>query len=226
MRKLGMIGGTSWFSTVEYYQGINKGIGDQLGVHVNPNLILYSLDISLMRRGDPDEIRGRYLEIARILENAGAEGIVICANTPHMVYDYVQPKINIPFLHIAQAIGAEASQLGLGKLGLLGTKPTMLKDFIPSKLQADFNIDTIIPQEEEIDTVHHYISKELTQGIFKKETLQYYQEQIANMHERGADGIILGCTELPLLFKGVNSDVPLLNTTDLHIQMAVNWILD
>lgn len=220
-----MIGGTSWHATVEYYRLINKGVTDVIGTKSSPPLIINSINVEVMRRQDKDEINAKYLEVSEKLQKVGAEAIVICANTPHMTYDFVQPQLDIPILHIAEATGKEAKKLGLKTLGLLGTKPTMLEDFIPKILREKFEIDTVIPNDEDLDQTHNYIADELTQGIFREEAKNYYLERMKSLQEKGAEGIILGCTELPILFKDTSYDIPLLATTELHAQMAVDFIL-
>lgn len=226
MKTLGMIGGTSWYSTVEYYSSINKKVAEEIGSQGNPPLIIHSLNIELMRERNWEKINTKYLETSQKLEEAGAQAIIICANTPHNVYDYVHDKISIPILHIADATGKRAQQFGLKKLGLLGNKPTMTGSFIANRLTNNFQIETIIPEDQFIDQAHHYVSKELTQGIFSDEAMHFFKEQIHQLVQNGADGIILGCTELPILFKDHKMDVPLLATTDLHVNMAVDFILD
>ncbi|MGI9550995.1 MAG: aspartate/glutamate racemase family protein, partial [Aurantibacter sp.] len=195
MKTLGMIGGTSWHSTIVYYRLINELVGEKIGTQGNPPLIIYSLNIELMREQNAEKINSAYLEVAQKLQNAGAEAIVICANTPHMVYDFVQPKIDISFLHIADATGKEASKLGLKKLGLLGNRPTMTKGFIQERLEAKYAIETIIPQERYLGTCHDYVSKELTQGKFTDEAKDFFRSQMQLLKDREAEGIILGCTE-------------------------------
>ncbi|MEO9482459.1 MAG: amino acid racemase [Ekhidna sp.] len=225
MKTLGMIGGTSWFSTIEYYRLINEQVGKRIGTSGNPPLILHSINIELMRRQDKEEINAKYLDVSLKLQQAGAEAIIICANTPHMVYPYVQPKIDIPILHIAEATGNEAAKKGLKKLGLLGNRPTMTGNFIPSILSDQFKIQTIIPDEENLGQAHDYVSKELTQGIFSDEARGFFLKQMHLLQRKGAEGIILGCTELPLLIKKTDFNIPLLPTTELHVKMAVDFIL-
>ena len=225
MKTLGLIGGTSWHSTIAYYRLINQFVGEKIGTQANPPLILHSINIELMREQDVDKINAKYLEVSQKLEKAGAEAIVICANTPHMAYDYVQPKIGIPILHIAEATAKEAKRLGLKKLGLLGNRPTMTGNFIPGMLKSKFGIETIIPEADHIMQCHHYVSNELTQGKFTEAAKQFFIAQIKGLVAKGADGIILGCTELPLLIKEGDVAIPLLATTDLHTQMAVEFIL-
>ncbi|NJW51823.1 aspartate/glutamate racemase family protein [Salinimicrobium oceani] len=226
MRTLGLIGGTSWHSTIVYYRLINEMSGKKTGTQANPPLILYSLNVELMRENDRDKIKRTYLEIAQKLETAGASAILICANTPHLVYDFVKDKISIPILHIADPIGVEAGRNGFRKLGLLGTRPTMQGDFLHKRLKEKFGIETITPEEEFIDEIHQYISVELTQGKFTQSAKSFFLDHIQLLKERGAQAVIMGCTELPLLISSEDSDLPLLQSTNLHAQMAVNFIFE
>lgn len=226
MKTIGMIGGTSWFSTQQYYELINRGVGEAIGTQGNPELIIYSINIELMRSRDWNKINAKYLEVARKLNNAGAAAIVICANTPHAVYEFVQPQIQIPILHIAEATGREAQGLGLKKLGLLGNRPTMTGSFISGYLKRNFEIETLIPEGENLDKANHYVSSQLTQGKFTPEAKEFFLQEIDRLLLRGADGIILGCTELPLLIKPEEVSLPTLATTDLHAKMAVEFILE
>jgi aspartate racemase len=225
MKTIGLIGGTSWHSSVVYYKLINQLVGAKIGTQANPQLILFSINIELMREQNSEKINAKYLEVATKLQVAGAQAIVICANTPHMVYDHVQPEIDIPILHIADATAHEASRLRLNKLGLLGNKPTISGDFIPSRLRSKFNIETIKPDAEVWDQSHYFISRELTQGIFSDNAKRFYIEQIDHLQKKGAQGVILGCTELPMLITQDDVAIPLLATTQLHAEMAVDFIL-
>lgn len=220
-----MIGGTSWHSTIEYYRLINEGVGKRIGTRGNPPLIIHSINIELMREQNKDRINAKYLDVSKKLHQAGADAIIICANTPHMAYPYVQPKIDIPILHIAEATGNEARKYGLKSLGLMGNKPTMTGRFIPDMLDEKFSIETIIPDKKYLDQAHYYVSNELTQGIFSQEAKDFFWEQMNLLRDKGAEGIILGCTELPILFKETEYDLPLLATTDLHANMAIDFIL-
>lgn len=226
MKKLGLIGGTSYHSTIDYYRMINEKVGERIGTDKNPELILYSLNIALMRSGDRQRIQQEYLRISKLLVEAGADGIMICANTPHLVFDFVQPQITIPILHIAEAIGQKAQQNGLSTLGILGTKPTVKMGFIADYLKDKFSINTVTPDEKNVDQVHQYISKELTQGIFKQTTRDYFLDQMNQLANKGAQGMILGCTELPLLIKNEMTDHLLIDTTGLHVDLGVKFILD
>ena len=225
MNLLGMIGGTSWHSTIEYYRLLNELVGDKIGTQQNPPLLLYSLNVKLMRENDSEKIKNSYLEIAQKLETGGVKAIIICANTPHMVYDFVQPKIDVPILHIADAVAREAKQKSYKKLGLLGTRPTMQGDFLQGRLRDKHQIETLIPADNFIDETHRFISEELTQGKFTDAAKKFYLEQMQLLKERGAEAIILGCTELPMLIKEKDTEIPLLDTTKLHAEMATEFIL-
>lgn len=226
MKTLGLIGGTSWHSTIVYYRLINELVGEKIGKQGNPPLIIYSLNIELMREQNVEKINTTYLEVATKLQNAGAEALVICANTPHMVYEFVQPKIDVPILHIADATGKEAKQKGLKKLGLLGNQPTMTGDFISGFLKTNYGMETIIPKADCLLDAHHYVSTELTQGIFTNEAKKFFLNQMELLKQRGAEGIILGCTELPMLLEQEDFELPILATTELHAQMASEFILE
>jgi aspartate racemase len=224
MKRLGLIGGTSYHSTIEYYRDINFKVGEVIGSSQNPELLLYSINIEVMRRQDEDEINQTYLRVAQTLELAGAEALMICANTPHMAVGFVQPKIGIPFLHIADAVAREAEPKKYRKLLLLGNKPTMTKAFLKDYLAKNYDFEIVIPEEEDINRSHYFVSKELTQGHFTKEAKQFYIELI-KAYETKVDAVILGCTELPMLLKHEEILLPFLKTTDLHIQAAVDFIL-
>lgn len=226
MRTLGLIGGTSWHSTTVYYRLINQLVGKQIGTQENPPLLLYSLNIAIMRSQDWDKINKVYLDTAKKLEQIGAQAIVICANTPHKVFDYVQPRLSIPILHIVDAIGKEAEAQNLKTLGLLGNKPTMTGGFMQKRLKEKFQIETIIPDNEFLDEAHSFVSKELTQGNFTETARTFFIEQMQLLQEKGAEGIILGCTELPLLLDKEDIEIPMLSSTNLHAQMAVDFILN
>lgn len=225
MKKIGLIGGTSWHSTIVYYRLINEMVGEKIGAQANPELVIYSLNIELMREQNKEKINNKYLEIARTLQTAGAEALVICANTPHMVYDFVQPQIAIPILHIADAIGKETERQGLKTLGLLGNRPTVTADFIPKHLKSNYGIETIIPDAPFIDQIHHYVSAELTRGIFSGEAKSFFLKQMEMLKAKGAEGIILGCTEVPMLLEASDFELPMVATTQLHARMAADFIL-
>lgn len=224
MKKLGLIGGTSWHSTIEYYRLINELAGKKLGDGSNPPLLLYSLNIALMRGMNIDKIGAEYIEIAKKLEAAGAEAIIICANTPHMIYPLLVPRIDIPVLHIADATALEAKKLKIRKLGLLGTKATMEKDFLKDRLRKEHDLDALTPGLTARDEIHRIISEELTRGLITDKAKAFMLEEMEKLKLQGAEGVILGCTELPLLLYPEDFDLPLLNTTLLHAEMAVRFV--
>lgn len=224
MKTLGMIGGTSWHSTIEYYRLINELSQEKLGDGANPPLLIYSLNIALMREMNIDKINAEYLRISNILAQGGARAIMICANTPHLVYPYLAPKIDIPVLHIADATALHAKELGVRKLGLLGTKATMEKDFLKMYLRDNHQMDSLTPGVTSRDEIHRIISEELTRGKFTDDAKHFILEEMQKLKLQGADAIILGCTELPLIIQPEDFDLPLLNTTKLHAQMAVDFI--
>ncbi|TXE16230.1 amino acid racemase [Psychroflexus gondwanensis] len=225
MKLLGLIGGTSYHSTLEYYRLINEKVSLYLGKSQNPDLLLYSINIDVMRRQDIDEINQTYLKVSKALQEAGAKAIMICANTPHMAVEFVQPKMDIPILHIGDSVGEEAKKQTFKKLLLLGNKPTMTKDFLKKYLKDHYELDIRIPSESNIEKSHFFVSKELTQGVFSNEAKSFYKELI-HEYEESIDAVILGCTELPILLRDEQAQTPFLSTTDLHIQTAVNFMTD
>ncbi len=226
MKTLGLIGGTSWHSTIDYYRYINQLVTELKGdPPVNPPLLMYSLNVDLMRRNDWEEINQAYLDIALTLQTAGAEAILICANTPHKVCPFVEPQLDIPIIHIADAIAGEAKRLGLSNLGLLGTTQVMEEDFIRGRLREKHQLETQIPAADTRAKIHAFIAEELTRGIMKEETKAFFLEEMTKLKTQGAEGIILGCTELPILIKSGDFDLPLLDTTYLHAEAAVAFIV-
>lgn len=230
MRSLGLLGGTSWHSTVDYYRYINQAVNDYYGNNTNPPLILYNLD---QRHINSLQIADRWDEIADILSaaglklrGAGAEGLIFCANTPHKVYAPVSRKVGIPILHIADATGIAIRKAGLKKVGLIGTIYTMEDGFISDWLKQHYGIDTITPESPEVrQEFQRMIQKELGMGIFKPESKEYVLAEIERLRRRGAQGIILGCTEFPLIIHQADVPFPVFDTTALHSQMAVDFIL-
>jgi aspartate racemase len=226
MRTLGLIGGTSWHSTQLYYREINEKFARLMGDDQNPELILHSIDIRIMRRQNREEIQDKYLEVAEKLEAAGAQAVLICANTPHLVFGYVQPKIGIPILHIGDAIGRKARHFGIQTVALLGTLPTMTLPFIKDYLKQHYDIHCVLPEEEDLQEVHRYIADELTQGKFSKEAKSFFIDQCQKLSDKGAEGVILGCTELPILLESIELGLPAIDTTREHIDMALDFILE
>lgn len=228
MKTLGLIGGTTWVSTVDYYKYINQLTTEKLGGLNSAKILLYSVRFSdvksLADAGDWESLGEMMSEIAQNLEKGGAEAIVLCANTMHIVADKVQEKTNIPLIHITDATAKEILNQNLKKVALLGTKFTMDNYFYKNRL-ADFGIETIIPKTEERDFIHWSIFEELGKDIFTTETKQKYLEIIGKLNERGAEGVILGCTEIPMLVKPEESPIPSFDTTILHCKAAIEFAL-
>jgi aspartate racemase len=230
MKVLGLIGGTSWYSTVEYYSYLNRALNDAYGNSTNPPLILYNLNQQrihdLQAINDWEAIAALYTEAAKRLRAGGADGIVFCANTPHKVYAQVARNLNIPILHIADATGVAIQKAGLKKVGIIGTLYTMQDGFIGDWLKKHYGIETIVPSSAEKQReLHRIIQEELQMGIFKPASRTYVLQQIEELRKRGAEGIVLACTEFPLIVKAEDVSVPVFDTTLLHSQMAVDFII-
>jgi aspartate racemase len=228
MRMLGIIGGTAWHSTIEYYRHINTSINALYGNQTNPPLIVYNLNQAriheLQRAGDWNRIADIYHESALRLESAGCQGLLLGSNTAHRIYDAVADRIDLPILHIADAIGTAAP--AVCTLGLLGTRFTMELDFLSKRLLEHFHMQTLVPASGESRTwLHDIIQRELAMGEIKPESKLFILEEIALLKARGAEAIVLGCTELPLIIGPKDVDLPVLDTTLIHARLAVDFIL-
>jgi len=230
MKTLGLIGGTSWYSTIDYYRYINEAVNDAYGNSTNPPLILYNMDQQkiheLQAQGQWDEIAVLITETARRLRAGGAQGILFCANTPHKVYAQVARNIDLPILHIGDATGLAMRNSGLKKVGLIGTLYTMEDGFMADWLKEHYGIETHVPSSGPArKELHRIIQEELSRGIFKPKSKKYVLQQIEELKKQGAQGIVLGCTEFPLIIKPSDVSIPVFDTTRLHSQMAVDFIL-
>lgn len=228
MKTIGLIGGMSWESSAEYYRIINQRVRDQLGPLRSAQLLMYSVDFGPVEQA---QHAGRWDDAALILEDAarrlqagGAECVVLCTNTMHLVAPRIEAAVSIPFLHIADAAGAAAVAAGTLTVGLLGTAFTMEQDFLTSRLAAH-GLNVLVPDANERQAVHRIIYEELCVGVISEASRQVYQRVIASLAARGAQAIILGCTEIGLLIKPEHSNLPLLDTTVLHAQAAVAFAL-
>lgn len=223
MKTIGLIGGMSWESTITYYQVINQTIKEKLGGLHSAKILLYSVDFEEIEKCQAEgnwEKSGEILgEIARKLENAGADFIVICTNTMHKIADQIQEKITIPIVHIAEATADELIEQGIQTVGLLGTKYTMTQDFYKQKLM-NRGIHVIIPEASEIELVNRIIYEELCCGIVRLEAKERYKAVIEHMKEKGAEAVILGCTEIGLLVQQEDSCLPIFDTTIIHGKKA------
>lgn len=229
VKTIGLIGGMSWESSIEYYKIINKEVRGRLGGLHSAKCLLYSVDFDEIERYQAEgdwESAGKALgEVASSLEKAGAEFIVICTNTMHKVVDYIEARINIPVLHIADATANQIESSNIKTVGLLGTKYTMEQDFYKSRIQS-YGINVLVPDEEERNNVNKVIYEELCLGQIKQSSKDYYKNIIQHLVNVGAEGIILGCTEIGLLVKPEDSEVPLFDTTIIHAIEAVNTALN
>jgi len=228
MKTIGIIGGLTWLSTADYYRLINQQVNEKLGGVEAGKIIIYSVNFAeikvLTENNDWDGIAAIMKEVARKLENAGADCILIGANTMHKIADEVQSAINIPLIHIAEETARVIESKGLQKVALLGTKYTMQLDFYTKKLAAK-GIETIIPGEEDIAYINNAIYTEMGKGIFLPETKDRFIQIIDKLQHAGAEAVILGCTEIPILIKQDDVEVPVLDTTAIHVDAAVKFAL-
>lgn len=229
MKTIGLIGGFSWHSTEIYYREINLLTGERLGEENSAKILLYSVNLkeftTLQAEGGWEKIGVKLSDIAVRLENAGADCILICANTPHLVADVIQKKIKIPLIHIAEETAKEIIKQNINKVGLLGTKFTMEDSFFKDRLTKN-GIQAIIPGDEDREFIHSAIFNELTNGIFKKETKTKFLEIIEKLKKEGAQGIIFGCTEIILLIKKDECNITVFDTTEIHPKSAVDFALN
>lgn len=228
MKTIGLIGGMSWESSLEYYRIINEEVKNKLGGLHSAKCLLYSVDFEEIERFQEEgkwEEAGKLLgNVAHSLENGGADFIVICTNTMHKVVGYIKEKINIPILHIAEATANQIKKLNLNTVGLLGTKYTMEQDFYKSRIELN-GIKVLVPNDSEREMVNKVIYEELCLGSIQQSSKDYYKKVIMNLVDNGAEGIILGCTEIGLLVKQEDSEVPLFDTTKIHAIESVNKAL-
>jgi len=230
MKTIGLIGGMSWQSSMEYYRIINEAVRDRLGDHHSAKIIMYSLDFAeiepLQHQGRWEEATKLMIAAVRQVENGGADFLILCTNTMHKMAANVQKHINIPLLHIADATAQRIKAQRLRKIGLLGTRFTMEEDFYKSRLIKKHGLDVIIPNEQEREIVHRVIYEELCLGEIKPSSRAQYIRIMDNLVGNGAEGIILGCTEIGLLVGEKEGQVPLFDTTKIHALAAVEYALE
>ncbi len=230
MKTIGMIGGMSWESSIEYYRIVNETVKEKLGGLHSAKSLMYSVDFAeietLQNEGRWDEATQAMIEVARHVEAGGADFVIICTNTMHKMADEVEAAIGIPLLHIADATADAIKAQGLSKIGLLGTKFTMEEDFYRGRLVEKHGLDVIIPEAEDREIVHRVIYDELVLGEIKSESRDAYKGIIEKLIAEGAQGIILGCTEIGLLVKEEDSPVPTFDTTYIHAVAAVEYALE
>jgi len=229
MKKIGLIGGMSWESSLEYYRIINETVKQKLGGLHSAECIMYSVDFDeiekLQHKGKWEDLTKIMIDCAQRLEKAGANVIIICTNTMHKMAEDVESSITIPLLHIADATAEKIKEKGFKKVGLLGTKFTMEEDFYKGRLIENHDIDVIVPNSEEMQIVHDIIFNELCLGEIKETSKEQYKKIIIKLAEKGAEGVILGCTEIPMLIKQEDVEVPLFDTTKIHAEFAVDYAI-
>lgn len=228
MKTLGMIGGISWESTTHYYQRLNLLVAERLGGLHSARLLMYSVDFdeiqALQHAGDWAACGRIFEDIARRLQRGGAEGLIICANTMHFLADEVEKAAGLPLIRVTDAVAAAAKAQGIGSMALLGTRFTMEKPFYREALESQ-GLKVLIPDEAERKELHRIIYDELCLGVIKPESKGYFYGVVRRLAKEGAGGAILGCTEFSLIADASASPVPLLDTTELHAQAAVEWML-
>ncbi|WP_279357538.1 aspartate/glutamate racemase family protein [Methylobacterium indicum] len=226
---IGLIGGMSWESSAEYYRIVNETVRARLGSLRSARCLMWSFDFgeieALQHAGRWDEATAALIDAARRLERGGADVVLICTNTMHRMADEVQAAIGLPLLHIADPTAARIRAAGLSRVGLLGTAFTMEQDFYKGRLATRHGLDVLVPEAEDRAEVHRVIYEELVQGRALPASRAAYRAVIARLVERGAQAIILGCTEIMLLVRPEDSPVPLFDTTALHAEAAVDWAL-
>lgn len=230
MKTIGLLGGMTWHSSLEYYRIINEAIQARLGGSHSARCLLYSVEFgeldALERQNRWDETAPPVIAGALSLERGGAEFIVICSNTTHRLAGQVQASVSIPLLHIAGATAQVIRSRGLSRVGLLGTRYTMEEDFIKGVLERDYGLDIIIPDVQDRETVHRVIYDEFGAGLFLEQSRARYIDIMARLVENGAEGIILGCTEIGLLVGPDDAPVPLFDTARIHALAAVEYALE
>lgn len=228
MKTIGLIGGMSWESTVTYYQLINEAVKQALGGLHSAKILLYSVDFAEI---EEYQAKGLWAESAEVLaqaaenlEKAGADFLLICTNTMHKVAPQVQSRVSIPLIHIAEATAEALKAAGITTVGLLGTKYTMTQDFYKQKL-IDAGISVVIPDEQGVELVNRVIYDELCLGIIKEDSRQQFVSVIEDLRSRGAQGVILGCTEIGLLISQADTALPVFDTTKIHAEAAAAYAL-
>jgi aspartate racemase len=229
MKTIGLLGGITCESSLLYYKLINEMTREKLGGHHAAKSVMVSVDFAeiqpLTERGDWDGVRAILLAAAKGIERGGADLLLLCANTAHKLADEIAREIKIPIVHIVDATAAEIKKAGLARIGLLGTRFTMEEDFFKGRLREKYAIEALVPAKEKREQVHRIIIDELALGVIKPESREKVAKVMDGLVAAGAQAIILGCTELPLLISRGQGRVPLFDTTMIHARAAVDWAL-
>lgn len=225
MKIAGLVGGISWVSTLDYYKAINEGINKKLGGLHFAECLIYSLNFADVQEKTWENAYELLLNACINLKKAGANGIALCANTAHLYADKLEEAVNLPFIHIVTATANAVKQKGLKKTGLIGTKFTMELDFYKDKLQAS-GLEVIVPNtQEKRNYIQHTVKEELGRGIINEYTKDNYIKIVNELIAEGAEGIILGCTEIPLLIGQKDFDIPVFDTTQIHTAAIIDFVL-
>jgi aspartate racemase len=229
MKTIGLIGGMSWESSTEYYRIINQTVQERLGGLHSAQCILFSFDFqeieNLQHQGAWEQLTELMIRAAQRLEGAGAELLIICTNTMHKMAEEVQSSVSIPLVHIADATAKAVIEKGLDKVALLGTRFTMEEDFYKKRLREKYELEVIIPSESNREVIDNVIYTELCRGILHQSSREQFKAIIEKLASNGAQGVILGCTEIPLLIGQRDAEIPLFDTTRIHAQAAVEMAL-
>lgn len=229
MKTIGILAGMSWQSSVIYYQELNSAIQKKLGANHSAKIVMYSVDfapiVKLQHENKWQEIKSILIDAAKKVEKAGADFLLIATNTMHKLAEDINEAINIPIVHIADEVGQAISNDNINTVGLLATSFTMREDFYKDYLLNNYNINTIVPQQKDIKTVHNVIYNELCLGNVLTSSREEYLRIIDNLVSKGAEGIILGCTEIPMLLTKSHSKVKMYDSTRLHINKAIELAL-
>lgn len=229
MKVIGMIGGMSWESSLEYYRLVNEKVKERLGGLHSARCLMYSVDFAeievLQHQGRWEEATDLMVDAGKRVEGGGADFLIICTNTMHLMAEEVSRNVSIPLLHIADAAAERIKKLGLKKVGLLGTRFTMEQKFYKDRLKAGHGIDVVVPDEKGKTLVHDVIYSELCLGKIRDSSRDVFKSIIRIMAAGGAQGVVLGCTEIPLLISQGDCDIPLFDTTAIHAEAAVDFAL-
>jgi len=230
MKTIGLLGGMSWESSLEYYKIVNQKVKELLGGHHSCECLMYSVDFDpikkLQHEDRWEELTQIMIETARKIEQGGAEMLTICTNTMHKMYDDVQNSISIPVLHIADATAEAIKEKNLETIALLGTKFTMQHDFYKGRLIKNHGINVLTPEGNDLEAVHNIIYNELVLGEIKNKSREKYTQIIEQLAKKGAQGVILGCTEIPLLIKQQDVSIPVFDTTTIHAEKTVEFAIN
>ncbi len=228
MKTIGLVGGTGWISTIDYYRIINHEVNKRLGGQTTGKILLYSVDFgeidAFHAKGDFEGVGALLTDAAKKLVSIGADCILLCANTMHMHAERVRAAVSVPLIHIVEATAKQIRSKGMKKVGLLGTRMTMEREFYRKKLN-DAGIEVVVPEKDEREFIQRTINDELVKTLFLPKSKQGFLDIIQKLQKQGAEGVILGCTEIPLLIKQEDTDLPVFDTTRIHSLAAVDFAL-